>query len=227
MTDAVVVGSLLVSLLRHADRVHIACLAQLVNVIAPIRTEPGGAAWRQSIFYPFAATARHARGDVLAAAVDSPVHRTERFGNVATLDAVATLDDATGDVTAILVNRSAVHALDVEIVLRGLPGVEVRERLQVRDDDPDAKNSASAPDRVCPAAGDPVRRTDDGGITLSVAPASWTMLRLRRAAGRERALPWRPERRGAGTRRSASPSASRTRSSPRRCPASGVSTSTS
>ena len=178
VTDAVVVGSLLVSLLRHADRVHIACLAQLVNVIAPIRTEPGGAAWRQSIFHPFAATARHARGDVLAAAVDSPVHRTERFGDVATLDAVATLDDATGDVTAILVNRSAVHALDVEIVLRGLPGAEVRERLQVRDDDPDATNSASAPNRVGATAGEPVRRTDDGGIALSVAPASWTMLRL-------------------------------------------------
>ena len=115
---------------------------------------------------------------MLAAAVDSPVHRTERFGDVATLDAVATLDDATGDVTAILVNRSAVHALDVEIVLRGLPGAEVRERLQVCDDDPDATNSASAPNRVSATAGDPVRRTDDGGIALSVAPASWTMLRL-------------------------------------------------
>ena len=39
--DAVVVGNLLMTLLRHADRVSIACLAQLVNVIAPIRTEAG------------------------------------------------------------------------------------------------------------------------------------------------------------------------------------------
>ncbi len=42
VVDAVVVGGLLVSLLRHCDRVRIACQAQLVNVIAPIRTEPGG-----------------------------------------------------------------------------------------------------------------------------------------------------------------------------------------
>ena len=164
---------------------------------------------------------------MLAAAVDSPVHRTERFGDVATLDAVATLDDATGDVTAILVNRSAVHALDVEIVLRGLPGVEVRERLQVCDDDPDAMNSASAPTACARTAGDPVRRTDDGGIALSVAPASWTMLRLAGrpgVSGRGRAD---ASDVGPGRARSASPSASRTRSSPRRCPASGVSTSTS
>ena len=60
--DAVVVGDLLVSLINHADRVGVACLAQLVNVIAPIMTEPGGPAWRQSIFYPIAETISRARG---------------------------------------------------------------------------------------------------------------------------------------------------------------------
>ena len=56
VTDAVVVGNLLISPLRHADRVAVACLAQLVNVIAPMMTEPGGPAWRQTTFHPFAAT---------------------------------------------------------------------------------------------------------------------------------------------------------------------------
>src|SRR5262249_47321512 len=54
VTDAVVVGSLLIALLRHCDRVSVACQAQLVNVIAPIVAEPGGPAWRQTIFHPFA-----------------------------------------------------------------------------------------------------------------------------------------------------------------------------
>jgi Alpha-L-arabinofuranosidase C-terminal domain len=58
VADAVVVGNLLISLLRHSDRVTAACLAQLVNVIAPIRAEPGGPAWRQTTFHPFATTAR-------------------------------------------------------------------------------------------------------------------------------------------------------------------------
>ena len=65
VADAVVVGNLLISLLRHTDRVHAASLAQLVNVIAPIMTEPGGRSWRQTTFHPFALTARHAAGEVL------------------------------------------------------------------------------------------------------------------------------------------------------------------
>ena len=65
VVDAVVFGNLLISLLRHADRVTAASLAQLVNVIAPIMTEPGGAAWRQTTFFPFAVTSRLARGVTL------------------------------------------------------------------------------------------------------------------------------------------------------------------
>ncbi|CAM5713086.1 hypothetical protein SFUMM280S_08052 [Streptomyces fumanus] len=65
VTDAVVFGSLLIALLRHADRVTVACLAQLVNVIAPIMTEPGGPAWRQTTFFPFAQASRYGRGQVL------------------------------------------------------------------------------------------------------------------------------------------------------------------
>ena len=70
--DAVVVGDLLVTLLNHADRVPVACLAQLVNVIAPIMTEPGGPAWRQPTFHPFATTARLARGTALDLRVSGP-----------------------------------------------------------------------------------------------------------------------------------------------------------
>ena len=51
--DALLIGSLLITMLQHADRLKIACLAQLVNVIAPIMTEKGGEAWRQPIFYPY------------------------------------------------------------------------------------------------------------------------------------------------------------------------------
>ena len=63
------------TLLRHADRIGIACLAQLVNVIAPIRAEPGRPAWRQTTFYPFALTARHALGDVLRVELDDATIR--------------------------------------------------------------------------------------------------------------------------------------------------------
>ena len=60
--DAVVFGDLMITLLKNADRVHAASLAQLVNVIAPIMTEPGGPAWRQTTFYPFSLTAKARQG---------------------------------------------------------------------------------------------------------------------------------------------------------------------
>ncbi len=53
VADALVVGCLLITLLRHADRVRMACLAQLVNVLPPIRTLDGGPAWRQTTYFPF------------------------------------------------------------------------------------------------------------------------------------------------------------------------------
>ena len=70
MEDALAFGGACISLLNHADRVKAACLAQLVNVIAPIMTETGGPAWRQTIFHPFAQMSRLGRGRVLRAQVE-------------------------------------------------------------------------------------------------------------------------------------------------------------
>ena len=69
--DALLVGEMLITLLRHADRVKIACLAQLVNVIAPIMTSDRGA-WRQTTYYPYYYTSVYGRGKVLQTLVDSP-----------------------------------------------------------------------------------------------------------------------------------------------------------
>ncbi|MBI3747382.1 MAG: alpha-L-arabinofuranosidase [Chloroflexi bacterium] len=66
VADALAVGGLLIALLRHADRVRIACLAQLVNVIPAIRTIDGGPAWRQTSFHVFADVARFGLGTALA-----------------------------------------------------------------------------------------------------------------------------------------------------------------
>jgi len=135
VVDAVVVGSYLISLLNHADRVAIACQAQLVNIIAPILTEPGGRAWRQTIFHPFAQAARLARGRVLRLLVDSPLYATERFGEVPLLHATATYDDATGDLCVFAVNRSATEPMPLRVDLRGFGGLQVAEHSVLADED--------------------------------------------------------------------------------------------
>ncbi len=104
--DAVVLGDLIVSILNHADRVRIACLSLLVNVSAPIMTEPGGPAYRQSIFHPFAAAARLARGDALHSVVRSEEYRTPSYGTLPSVAVATTFDRSSGSAAMFLTNRA-------------------------------------------------------------------------------------------------------------------------
>jgi alpha-N-arabinofuranosidase len=180
VADAVVVGNLLISLLRHTDRVHAASLAQLVNVIAPIMTEPGGRSWKQTIFHPFALTSRFAQGDVLRLAIDSPVHETGKFGDVPALDAVATHDPDTGDLVVLAVNRSVTDDIALDVDLRGFPGLRVVEALTLAN--PDHTWSATADDdtTVLPRPNTTAKVADDRAHT-DLPPVSWTIIRLARA----------------------------------------------
>jgi alpha-L-arabinofuranosidase len=128
--DATMVASLLITLLRHADRVAIACLAQLVNVIAPIRTDPGGRAWTQTIFEPFSRIAAAARGEVLRVEPRVATYETE-VGDVPVLDAVATFDEEAGDLTLVLVNRSDRGPVRLEVNARRFPRAVPDGRLDL------------------------------------------------------------------------------------------------
>ncbi len=172
--DAVVFGSLMISLLKHADRVRAASLAQLVNVIAPIMTEPGGPAWKQTTFHPFALTARLAQGEVLRAGIEAPSLPTAKYGDVASVDAVVTRD---GEQAAVfLVNRSRTEATTATVALEGLGRATVTEAWLIADDDPDAANTLEQPERVVPKEAD---ATSDGGIlTVQLPPLSWAAVAL-------------------------------------------------
>ncbi|MDX2968915.1 arabinosylfuranosidase ArfA [Kribbella solani] len=172
--DAVVVGSLLITLLRHADRVKIACLAQLVNVIGPIRTEPDGRAWRQSIFHPFALTARYAGPAVLQTAVSGgPEIDTAAFGRIPALWSTATYDERTRELTIFVVNRSENDKIDLEIPVAG----DMIRHLALYDEDSSAVNTADDPDRVQPRAVDGTEVVD-GICRATLPPASWHLIQL-------------------------------------------------
>jgi alpha-N-arabinofuranosidase len=177
--DAVVVGSLLMSLLRHADRVGVACLAQLVNIIAPIRAESDRPAWRQTIFHPFALTARHARGDVLRVEPVTPTYDTPRHGDVPVADVVATHDPATGEVTVLAVNRSETEPVLLQAVVRALPGLHVADHQIIGGvaDELLLTNHADAPERVGPRHGHGAA-IDAGTLAVELPPVSWSILRL-------------------------------------------------
>ena len=146
VTDALVVGCTLITLLRHADRVRMACLAQLVNVIAPIRTLDGGPAWRQTTFFPFRDAARHGRGTVLRVEPEGPTYPTEGDEAVPVLEATAVHGE--GTLTLFAVNRDT-EPLELSAVLRC--AASVLEHSVLADEDPAAANTAEQPDRVAPA----------------------------------------------------------------------------
>ncbi|MGR3938110.1 arabinosylfuranosidase ArfA [Streptomyces sp. BRA346] len=177
VTDAVVFGSLLIALLRHADRVTVACLAQLVNVIAPIMTEPGGPAWRQTTFFPFAQASAYGRGRVLQVAVDSPAHETARYGEVPLLHATAVTNEETGEVTVFAVNRDQHRPLPLEVALHGLALGRVVEHSVLADADPEARNTLADPERVTPHVGAGTALAD-GVLTATLEPMSWNVIRL-------------------------------------------------
>jgi len=131
--DAVVVGDLISSLLNHSDRVAIGCQAQLVNVIAPIVTEAGGPAWRQTIFYPMATAAGLARGNSLQALVRVDSLATGRYGDVPALAVSASHDVETGEVAVFLTNRTE-SELVVSLQCRAFDTVAVRSAVVISAD---------------------------------------------------------------------------------------------
>jgi alpha-N-arabinofuranosidase len=161
----------------HADRVTSASLAQLVNVIAPIMTEPGGAAWRQTTFFPFALTSRLAKGSALDVRLTGDTHQTEVYGEVNTVDAVATHDETTGRTSVFLVNRSQTEDAAITIDLAALGGVSVIEAQTLTDSDVNAKNTLEDTERVGLAA-NTTAVASNGSVTITLPPVSWTALEL-------------------------------------------------
>ena len=177
VVDAAVVGSYLISLLNHADRVAVACQAQLVNIIAPIRTEAGGRSWRQTIFHPFMDVARLARGVALRLPLRVPELATPKRGVVPAVTSAATWDEETGTLAVFLVNRHPEDEIVVELDLRALQPRAITDHRLLADEDIRATNTAARPDRVQPQRPGSAR-LDGNRLTLSLPAVSWTALTL-------------------------------------------------
>ncbi len=148
--DALVVGCLLITLLRHCDRVKMACLAQLVNVIAPIMTETGGRAWAQTIFYPFLHASSYGRGATLRTHVDCDTYAAGRYGAAPYVESVAIANEEAGEIVIFAVNRSLEEDILLEMEIGGYGPLEKLSHMVLVCDDLKAVNTADHPDRVVP-----------------------------------------------------------------------------
>ena len=169
--DALLVGCMLMTLQNNCDRVKMACLAQLVNVIAPIMTENGGKAWAQTIFYPFMYASAHGNGTALQTLVDSDNYESDTRRTVPYLATSVIYNAEAGEVIVYAVNRSLEEDMEIEIELEGFDTVELIEHVELYSDDLKAVNSADD-ERVAPHEA----ALDDN---LTLKKHSWNMLRYK------------------------------------------------
>jgi len=175
LEDALVVGGMVNTLMRHADRVKIACLAQLVNVIAPIMTNSSGL-YRQTIYYPYSWGLHYGRGAVLDILLEGQsTYDVARMGPVPHLDIVATFDSSNGATSLFILNRDLNRARQFEIQWQGSGPGALENAWVLTGDDLKAVNGFEAPERVKPRAAD--KPSTGGGPTRVEVPAkSYTVL---------------------------------------------------
>ena len=174
--DALLVGSMMITLLRHADRVKIACLAQLVNVIAPIMTSDTGA-WRQTTYYPYWLTGKYGRGIVLQTQVCSPVYDNKKYGHVPCVDCVAVYNDEADELVIFAVNKDLQEDIQLSMDLRQFGDYRIAEHLRIHDEDLYAVNTEANPNRIVPVECRD-SEVEQGRLQAVLAHKSWNMIRL-------------------------------------------------
>ena len=174
--DAVVVGDLMITLLQHSDRVRIACLAQLVNVIAPSMTENSGRAWAQTIFYPFYYTSNFGRGTALPVHTDGGLFSAGTVTDAEKLNCVAVLSEDKKQMAVFIVNRTLEDSFELAVQEENW---QVVRHVALENDDLKAVNTADQPDAVIPFE-------KDFSEGIRIAPHSWNMLLLEFSDGEAR-----------------------------------------
>jgi alpha-N-arabinofuranosidase len=175
--DTVALGGMLITILRHADRIEIACMSELVNCISHIRTSDRGV-WVLPPYYAYLHFSKYGRGTSLAARIDSPKYDTTDYTDVPYLDAAAVLAD-NGDLTVFAINRSLDESLPLELKLRGFSSYRVEEHIVVESANPRDTNTEQEPEKVKPHNRGNAA-VQDGLVSALLPRLSWNVIRLKK-----------------------------------------------
>lgn len=176
--DALLVGSILITFLKNADRVKMACMAQLVNVIAPIMTDNLGSSWKQTIFYPYMHTSVFGRGVSLKPVVNSPKFDTKDFTDVDYLDTAVVYSEEKEELTVFALNRHVQDDLVVEAQLGDFDDYQIVEHIVLENEDLKAVNTATNQTVKPHKNGNATFK--DGVIESKLSKASWNVIRLKK-----------------------------------------------
>ncbi|TCV95177.1 arabinosylfuranosidase ArfA [Biostraticola tofi] len=172
--DALVIGGLLCTLVNHADRVKMASLAQLVNVIAPIFTQPGGDVIRQTIFWPFQMVATYGQGYALRSFSRCPTFET-RYGDARLVQSALVYNEERQQIVLFALNCDFSQQVTLALDLQGFGVTRPRTQVLLQHQDLNARNTFDQPDNVSPRTlslqAEPGNHHD-----VVLPPLSWNML---------------------------------------------------
>jgi alpha-N-arabinofuranosidase len=171
--DALLVGSILITLHNNCDRVKMACMAQLVNVIAPILTENGGKAWAQTIFYPYMLASNNGRGTTLRSVIKSDSYETNDKFTVPYLCASVIDDPNARTLTVFAVNKSLEEDMSLTLDLGGYDKAALISHTELYHDDLKAENTKTTTN-VFPEK----REIDAASSTINLKKHSFNMLKF-------------------------------------------------
>jgi alpha-N-arabinofuranosidase len=165
LEDALVCAQYLNAFIRRADVVKIACIAQVVNIIAPLQTKRDGLLM-QSIYHPFAMMAECARGKSLRPVLACPTYAAGARGDTPVLDVSASLADD-GSLAVFAVNRSQTDSVELTIRVADAAATGIKGIRQLSGADPKAANSWENPDLLTPTKGT-ATVTESGDVSVTV-----------------------------------------------------------
>lgn len=184
LEDALLVGGFVNTLLRRADRVRVGCLAQIINVIAPLVTNETSVL-RQTIYYPYAWSLQYAHGRVLDLLVESETYPIEGRGlrpdfarddQVPFVDICATVDAPSGQAAVFMLNRDLEGEREVVLEWRDPVPTKVLTCQTLTGTDLKAFNTFEQPKRVAPQ---PLDAPQAGArMTFRLPPRSYTVAHL-------------------------------------------------
>jgi len=178
--DALAAGGFLITFLRHADRVKIACQAQLVNALGAIMTDRDARAWRQTIFYPYLHASKYGRGVSLQTVLLSPEYDCRQFGSAPCLDCAA-VDNAGApegeQLTVFVVNRDAENDILFEMRIKGYEDYALHEHICMNGYPAQTRNTIEEPLAVTPK----LLEFDANVSEIMLPKFSWNVIRFKKS----------------------------------------------
>lgn len=184
MLNTLSLMSVLMMLVRHADRVKIGCMTGgLFNIGYDEKR-----VWKQIGYYPLEMMIRFARGISLYPSVDGPgfdaegynlndFNQTPAYRDIPYIEAAASMDEAAGEAAIFVINRNWEQDMEAEIDVGGFGECGLIEHVELFTEDLYAVNTGDKPDAVAPCANEDTRLVG-GRISTRLKKLSFNMIRL-------------------------------------------------